>query len=70
MTMSIDDIKQAIIDLSGDEFTLLRQLRRWMADRDWEAWDREIEVDSAAGKLDFLDAEVEEAKRLGTLQDL
>ena len=67
MTMSIDDIKQAIIDLSGDEFT---QLRRWMADRDWEAWDREIEVDSAAGKLDFLLAEAEEDVDLGTLQDL
>ncbi len=67
MTMSIDDIKQAIIDLPGEEYS---ELLKWLADRDWEAWDREIEADSAAGKLDFLLAEAEEDVDLGTLQDL
>ena len=67
MTMSIDDIKQAIIDLPGEEYS---ELRKWIADRDWEAWDREIEADSAAGKLNFLLAEAEEDEDLGTLQDL
>ena len=67
MTMSIADIKQAIIDLPGEEYS---ELLKWLADRDWEAWDREIEADSAAGKLDFLLAEAEEDVDLGTLQDL
>ena len=34
MTMSIDDIKQAIIDLPGEEYS---ELLKWLADRDWEA---------------------------------
>lgn len=67
MTMSIDDIKQAIIELPGEEYS---KLRKWLADRDWEAWDLEIESDSAAGKLDFLLAEAEEDEDLGKLQDL
>jgi hypothetical protein len=34
---------------------------------DWEKWDKEIEADSAAGKLDFLKEAAEAAKRDGTL---
>jgi hypothetical protein len=37
---------------------------------DWEKWDREIEADSAAGKLDFLIEEAKAAKASGTLREL
>ncbi len=67
MTMTIEEIQQAIIDLPGEEYS---KLRKWLADRDWEAWDKEIEADSESGKLDFLLAEAEEDEDLGTLQDL
>jgi len=30
------------------------RLRDWFAERDWERWDKQIEKDSEAGKLDFL----------------
>lgn len=42
-----DQIKQ----LSPSEFA---ELREWLLERDWEEWDRQIERDSAAGKLDKL----------------
>jgi len=30
------------------------QLLRWIHEKDWKDWDREIEEDAASGKLDFL----------------
>lgn len=45
-------------------------LRQWLSESDWENWDRQIEADSESGKLDFLIAEVLEAKEKGTLKEL
>jgi hypothetical protein len=39
-------------------------------EKDWENWDRQIEEDSKAGKLDFLVTEALEAKKRGYLKDL
>ena len=39
-------------------------------ERDWDKWDREIEADAAAGKLDFLIEEAKAAKANGTLREL
>ena len=64
---TVADIKQAIIDLPEDEY---RQLASWLREYDWEAWDRQIEEDSANGKLDQLAAQAEAAKQQGTLKDL
>jgi len=36
---------------------------------DGDAWDKQMERDAAAGKLDFLFEEAERAKREGTLRD-
>ena len=55
MLSSVEEIQSAIISLSPEEYTRLRQ---WFAERDWEQWDQEIEADAASGKLDFL---IEEA---------
>lgn len=38
------------------------QLRKWFGERDWKAWDKQIEADSASGKLDFLLEEARDAK--------
>ena len=67
MTMSIEDIQQAIRDLPDDDF---QRIHRWISDLAWEAWDKEIEADSKAGKLDFLKERALKAKKNGTLQDL
>jgi hypothetical protein len=47
----IEKLEQQIRDLSEEE---LVQLRRWFAEFDAEVWDRQIEADAAAGKLDRL----------------
>ena len=39
-------------------------------DDDWEEWDRQVEADSAEGKLGSLVSQATEAKRRGTLTDL
>ena len=51
----VESIQSAILSLSPEEYA---QLRQWFAERDWEQWDKQIEEDSASGKLDFL---IEEA---------
>jgi hypothetical protein len=63
----VDEIKEAIEALPEEEFA---RLRDWIAEKDWEKWDREIEEDSSSGKLDFLVEEAREAKRKGKLGDL
>ena len=63
----IAKIQQLILALPEADY---RQLRQWCSELDWEKWDREIEADSGAGKLDFLIAEALEEKEKGTLQDL
>jgi hypothetical protein len=63
----IEEIEHAVDSLAVEEY---RQFRQWFLERDWSAWDRQIEADSAAGKLDFLIKEVGEEKKLGRLKDL
>ena len=64
---SVTEIQQAILALPESDFV---QLRQWLSELDWDKWDRQIESDSASGKLDFLIANAEESKRQGTLQEL
>lgn len=63
----LEKIQQAILALPEAEY---KQLRHWFSELDWKKWDREIEADSDAGKLDFLIAEALEEKKKGTLKDL
>jgi hypothetical protein len=63
----IEAIQAEIESLSSEDFA---RLREWIVQRDWQDWDRQIERDSAAGKLDFLREEVEAAKQQGKLRDL
>ena len=51
------EIERAIEQLPSDQFS---KIREWIVEKDWQAWDAQIERDSADGKLDFL---VDEALR-------
>jgi hypothetical protein len=48
---SVKEIEEAVLRLSGAE---LAAFRAWFAELDAEAWDRQIESDIAAGRLDSL----------------
>ena len=63
----ISEIQEAILALAESEYL---QLRQWFSELDWEKWDREIEKDSQAGRLDFLVKEALKAKEDGALQEL
>jgi hypothetical protein len=45
----IENLEKQIRELTDEELTALRQ---WFADYDAEKWDRQIEADVKAGKLD------------------
>ncbi len=64
---ALQKIQSEITSLSRDDY---RSLRRWFWERDWQEWDRQIEKDSAAGKLDFLVEEAFAAKKQGRLREL
>lgn len=67
MSKQLDELKAEIERLRDEEVS---ELFRWLSDLDWERWDKEIEADSLAGKLDFLIEEAREEKERGELRDL
>jgi hypothetical protein len=63
----LGELEMAVASLSEEEYG---EFRRWFLERDWAKWDRQIEEDSKAGKLDFLAREAVEAKKEGKLKEL
>jgi hypothetical protein len=63
----IDEIKAKIESLPSEEFA---EIFRWLSEKDWEKWDKEIEADSKAGRLDFLVREARKEKAKGNLKDV
>ena len=63
----VEELERAVASLTAEEY---RQFRRWFLERDGEQWDRQIEEDSRAGKLDFLVREAFEAKKQEKLKEL
>lgn len=63
----VDELKAEIERLPSED---VAELFRWLAEKDWARWDKEIENDSQAGRLDFLMREAREEKAKGTLKDL
>ena len=63
---NITKIQEAILALSRTNYQLLR---RWFNALDKDEWDRHIEADSNAGKLDFLIAEALVGKEKGILKN-
>ena len=56
----IEELEMAVSSLPEEDYS---QFRQWFLQRDWEAWDRQIEADAKSGKLDFLAQEASEAKK-------
>ncbi|MBP6788742.1 MAG: hypothetical protein KA170_14215 [Candidatus Promineofilum sp.] len=65
--IKLEHLQLEIDALADEEFA---QLRRWIAERDWQRWDEQLEADVAEGKLDFLLDEVSEAIEAGSLREL
>ncbi len=47
----VEKLERQIKDLSPEE---LAAFRKWFLAYDWDVWDRQLEQDVAAGKLDAL----------------
>jgi hypothetical protein len=57
----VESIEQEVEKLSPEELTAFRA---WFVERDWQAWDQELERDVAAGRLDkFGDEALAELER-------
>lgn len=67
MSVEIEDIQAVIESLPPEQYA---RLRDWFTERDWELWDRQIEADAEAGKLDFLIEEALTEKARGHLRPL
>ena len=63
----IDALKAEIESLPSEE---VAEIFRWLSEKDWDIWDKEIAADSEAGKLDILVREVRDGKAKGSLGDL
>jgi hypothetical protein len=57
---NVERIERDIQALSPEE---LAQFRAWFLEYDWAAWDRQLERDVQAGKLDKLDKLADRAVR-------
>jgi len=60
--MSVTEIQSAITQLSAKE---VAELMAWLQNYHDQVWDRQIEDDLEAGRLDKLLAEVDEEHRAG-----
>jgi hypothetical protein len=56
----VKSLEQAVEALAPSD---LAEFRRWFAEFDVAAWDRQLEADATAGKLDALLAEAEDDYR-------
>jgi hypothetical protein len=65
--LKVAEIQTEIESLSEEEYT---RLRIWFSERDWEKWDKQIELDSESGNLDFLIKEALDEKVKGKLKEL
>lgn len=64
---NIEALQREVEKLSREE---LAGFREWFLEHDWRAWDRELEDDVAAGRLDKFAAEALEEHSLGETKDL
>ena len=58
----VNDLERQVQGLSADE---LAAFRRWFAEFDGEAWDRQFESDAKAGKLNSLAERARQAHAAG-----
>lgn len=65
--MSVTEIQEAITELTSDD---LADLMKWLDDYQAKLWDKEIDGDLQAGRLDAVLAEVDEEYEAGLGQPL
>jgi hypothetical protein len=63
---TVQEIEAAIQRLTPDEQA---EFRAWYAKHDAEEWDRQMEADVAAGKLDWLVEEARQDRQKGRCSD-
>jgi len=63
---TVEDIERAIEGLPPAEAT---RLAAWLLKRANAEWDRQMQKDGAAGRLDFLFVEADAEREAGTLRD-
>lgn len=67
MSMStVEDIEEALRQLSPEQRAAFRA---WYAEFDAEEWDRQLESDAAAGRLDWLVDEARKDRQEGRCTD-
>ena len=64
---TLEEIQEAVAQLKAEDRA---RFRRWFLEREADSWDREIEADARAGKLDFLAEEALRDFRSGTARKL
>lgn len=67
MIMTIEQIENAILNLSEQDFT---KLRNWLLDLDYQQWDEKLEKDIIDGKLDALAEEALAEFEAGDYQEI
>jgi hypothetical protein len=63
----VEQIEQQIRELSSGEFS---ELRDWVLEQDWKAWDAQVETDARSGKLDKVIAEADADYKAGRTRPL
>ena len=64
---TVKSIEKAVESLPPSE---LAEFRRWFAEFDSDAWDKQLEQDVASGKLDVMAAEALADYRAGPVREL
>jgi hypothetical protein len=65
--MSVTEIQAAIIELTGDD---LADLMSWLDDYQAKLWDKQIDEDLQAGRLDKILADVDKEYETGLAEPL
>jgi len=63
---TVEEIEAAIEKLPPED---VARLTRWLVERDAARWNKEMEEDAKAGRLDFLFDEADQERRSGKLKD-
>ena len=64
---NVESIEKAVESLPASD---LAEFRRWFAEYDAAAWDKQIEQDAVSGKFDALAADALADYRTGTAREL
>ncbi|MBE9144313.1 hypothetical protein IQ236_13965 [Planktothrix mougeotii LEGE 06226] len=65
--MNVEQIEKAILNLSEQDFS---KLRNWLLDLDYQQWDKQLEQDIIKGKLDDIASEALAEFEAGDYQEM